>query len=229
MSYPSIITQEGSSQRNKQSIINELSKLLDENDEGDILELGSGNYEHLEFFAKQWKKIIWWGTVRDENEQSLISSRLEEENIRLLNLREPRLLDISKEIDWNSLFISLKFGITKPFLGCLMINLIHCCPIELPEKVFQNLSPINEKIKYKPLKSNKSWIIAYGPWLNDDGTYNSSEDEKFDKEYIKSKSPLLGLRTIKSITTIAERWGFIEESRKEMPKGNMFVVWRVRP
>lgn len=37
----------------------------------------------------------------------------------------------------------------------------------------------------------------------------------------------LGLRTVKSITEMAEKWGFVEESREELPKGNMFVVWRV--
>ncbi|WWC60099.1 uncharacterized protein I303_102663 [Kwoniella dejecticola CBS 10117] len=228
MSYPSIITQEGAAQRNKQPIIDALSSLIGDDTEGEIIEFGSGSYEHIESFAKKWEKVVWWGTVRNETEQGIVSTRLEEQNVRLLNLREPRVLDISKESDWGSLYKGLQFGVSGPFLGCLMINLIHCCPVELPEQVFEHLSPINARLVHKPLESDRSWIAAYGPWLNDDGTYKSSEDEKFDKEYIRFKSPLLGLRTIKSVSEIAERWGFIEESRKEMPKGNVFVIWRVR-
>jgi len=38
----------------------------------------------------------------------------------------------------------------------------------------------------------------------------------------------LGLRTIASLTRFAETWGFEEESRKEMPAGNGFIVWRVK-
>lgn len=53
--------------------------------------------------------------------------------------------------------------------------------------------------------------------------------DQFDKEYIKSKSPLLGLRSIKSISDIASKWGFVQESRRDLPKGNVFVVWRVKP
>lgn len=51
---------------------------------------------------------------------------------------------------------------------------------------------------------------------------------QFDAEHLKARHPSLGLRSISSISEMAERWGFVEESRKEMPKGNMWVVWRVR-
>lgn len=51
---------------------------------------------------------------------------------------------------------------------------------------------------------------------------------KFDRTYIRAKDDKLGLRTIRSITDMAEQWGFVEESRNELPKGNSFVVWRVR-
>jgi hypothetical protein len=52
-------------------------------------------------------------------------------------------------------------------------------------------------------------------------------DRQFDKSYIKAKDPSLGLRTVGSITDYARKWGFEEVERKEMPKGNMWVVWKL--
>lgn len=51
---------------------------------------------------------------------------------------------------------------------------------------------------------------------------------QFEASHIQAQDSSLGLRTIKSITEMAEKWGFAEESRVEMPKGNMWVVWRAK-
>lgn len=50
---------------------------------------------------------------------------------------------------------------------------------------------------------------------------------QFDESHIKGTHETLGLRTVPSITAMAERWGFVEETRREMPKGNLWIVWRV--
>ncbi|WRT65494.1 uncharacterized protein IL334_002437 [Kwoniella shivajii] len=227
MSYPSIITQEGAVERNVEPIIEALSPLLDGIDNGHIMELGSGSYKHIEAFAKKWENVRWWGTVRNEIEQEIAGDRLEKENVRLNNLHEPRIVDISNQRHWDEIYIAVRHGVAKQFSGFIMINLIHCCPIDYSEKVFKSLSP-RSTLDPKILNPSKGWIVAYGPWLNDDGSYKSDQDEKFDREYIKSKSPLLGLRSIKSISDIASKWGFVEEQRKQLPKGNMFAVWRVK-
>jgi len=52
-------------------------------------------------------------------------------------------------------------------------------------------------------------------------------DRQFDKSYIKAKDASLGLRTVGSITEYARKWGFEEVERKDMPKGNMWVVWKL--
>ena len=52
-------------------------------------------------------------------------------------------------------------------------------------------------------------------------------DRQFDQSYIKAKDSSLGLRTIGSITEYASKWRFEEVERKEMPKGNMWVVWKL--
>ncbi|KAK6907139.1 hypothetical protein I203_101129 [Kwoniella mangroviensis CBS 8507] len=229
MKYPSIITQQGAAERNTQPIIDELAKLINPSTKSQILELGSGSYVHLEAFARRWNNVQWWGTVRDEAEHGSASSRLSENDILLSNLNGPRVLDIEIEDDWKALETAVFYGTAGPFAGFVMINLIHCCPLDAPENIFRHLSPVNPSIDTKLIDTKNGWIAAYGPWLNDDGSYKSDSDEKFDKEYIKSKSPLLGLRSIKSISDIASKWGFVEESRRDLPKGNVFVVWRVKP
>lgn len=51
---------------------------------------------------------------------------------------------------------------------------------------------------------------------------------QFDASHIKGTHETLGLRTVPSITAMAERWGFVQDTRREMPKGNLWIVWRVR-
>ena len=52
-------------------------------------------------------------------------------------------------------------------------------------------------------------------------------DRQFNKSYIKAMDSSLGLRTVGSITEYAKKWGFEEVERKEMPKGNMWVAWKL--
>jgi len=118
---------------------------------------------------------------------------------------------------------------------------VHCCPEGAPEGIFRHLSPQTESGR-QLLNPHTGWIAAYGAYKNDDGTYKSENDKKvcmplvsveeaneqFEKTHIQKDDASLGLRTVKSISEMAERWGFAEESRRDMPNGNMFIVWRVK-
>jgi hypothetical protein len=53
-------------------------------------------------------------------------------------------------------------------------------------------------------------------------------DGQFDATHVKVNGEMLGLRSVKAVTEMADKWGFVEESRTEMPKGNLWVVWRVK-
>ena len=120
-----------------------------------------------------------------------------------------------------------------------IVNIVHCCPEGTPEHVFRQLALADEGAQ---LLRRGAWIAVYGPYLADDGSYKSPGDEEvsllgqrervkadaqFDKSYIKANDQNLGLRTVDSITAYANKWGFEEIERKEMPKGNMWVVWRL--
>lgn len=78
----------------------------------------------------------------------------------------------------------------------MVVNVIHCCPQDLPERVFEQLSSssissidsdtnTNEEQEQEeeqgsvgPILSENGWIAVYGPYLNDDGTYKSKADEE---------------------------------------------------
>ncbi|KAK8861387.1 hypothetical protein IAR55_002206 [Kwoniella newhampshirensis] len=250
MTYPSVISQEGSASRNLVPIIDALTPLLSSTTRSPIsdhvtppvaselsrqrnqgrrriLELGSYPYDHIVAFARRWDDIEWLGCVRDHWESSQVEERLK--NIDTgENLLGPRKLDISMEEDWNRLQKDVGLASGEAFEGVIMLNLVHCVPAHLPEEVFRHLSPLISPGR-RLLDGSKGWIAAYGPWLDDEGNHKSVADQEFDEKYIKAHHPDLGLRSVKSITHYAEKWGFVEEGRSEMPKGNTFVVWRVKP
>ena len=81
----------------------------------------------------------------------------------------------------------------------MVVNVIHCCPQDLPERVFEQLvistrksssiltpdSDMNTSEDQQqgqgslgPILSENGWIAVYGPYLNDDGTYKSKADEE---------------------------------------------------
>jgi hypothetical protein len=128
-----------------------------------------------------------------------------------------------------------------------IVNLIHCCPAGLPEQIFRHLSPLQAEGRVL-LNPNSGWVAAYGAFLNDDGSHKSAadadvsgapmptelvrcvaEDSQFDESYIRGTHHSLGLRTVRSVTEMAERWGFEEAVREQLPKRNMWVVWRPHP
>lgn len=55
------------------------------------------------------------------------------------------------------------------------VNLIHCMPLGAPEEIFKHLTvPSSDS----SLLVDGGWIVAYGPWLNDDGSYKSQADQE---------------------------------------------------
>ncbi|WVF66888.1 hypothetical protein IAT40_001631 [Kwoniella sp. CBS 6097] len=236
LDYPSIISQEGSAERNIAPLIEALTPILSDardrlnlsEERGHILEIGSYPYVQIEAFSKQFDQWDWWGTVRGQSELAYTEKRLSDKSIKRNNLHVPKMLDIGIESDWTRLLEDVAPENSYRFTGALMINVIHCCPPNLPEEVFRHLSPLTEDGKGL-LDPSNGFIVGYSPFLNDDGSYKSAGDEKFDKEYIKAEHPSLGLRSVQSVSELARKWGFKEEKRVDMPKGNMLVVWRVDP
>ena len=52
------------------------------------------------------------------------------------------------------------------------VNIVHCCPADLPEKVFEHAATTLASGGVFP------WVAMYSPWLHDDGSYKSASDEQ---------------------------------------------------
>ncbi|TXT04253.1 hypothetical protein VHUM_04251 [Vanrija humicola] len=217
MSYPSVISQKGSAARNLEPVLGALAPLI-RDDTRRVLELASYPYEHIRAYASQWPDVHFAGTVRDGAEAAGVGG----EQLPA-NLAPPVLLDVAVDGDW----ARLRDQTADAYDGVIMLNLVHCMPDGAAEDVFRNLSPLTPA--GRKLLAPGGWVAAYGAYLNDDGSFRSDADAKFDAEHIKGTHPSLGLRTPRSVSALAAKWGFDEVLRADMPKGNLWLVWRARP
>lgn len=120
------------------------------------------------------------------------------------NLAPPVMLDIANDAHWAAVhqgqgqggydgIIMRKSSSSTPCRkppssladGFMIVNVIHCCPDGLPERVFQHLAsaPCPEVAHTQVqlgggLLKPGGWIGVYGPFLADDGSYRSPADEE---------------------------------------------------
>ncbi|KAL1409534.1 hypothetical protein Q8F55_003518 [Vanrija albida] len=229
MAYPSVISQKGSAARNVEPVLAALAPLIKPPPAAPsqhtrpqprptparrVLELASYPYEHILAYAAAWPEVEFSGTVRDEREAAGVGAALP------ANVRAPFQLDVAVDAEWDL----LRGAAGEGYDGVIMLNLVHCMPEGGVEDVFRNLSPLTPG--GRRLLAPCGWIAAYGAYLNDDGSFRSAADEKFDAEHIKATHPSLGLRTPQSVTALANKWGFDEVVRADMPKGNLWLVWQ---
>ncbi|BEJ05422.1 hypothetical protein CcaverHIS641_0212390 [Cutaneotrichosporon cavernicola] len=214
--YPSVISVPGAAQRNLGTVTDCLDPLVNGPVPAKhVLEIASFPYEHMRGYAKKWPHVHFSGTVRDIDE-------MEKTSLDGIpgNVAPPEKLDIAIQKDWDALFDT----VNDPFDGAIMVNLVHCTPEGLPEHVFRNLSPLTPE--GRRVLAPGGWIGVYGAYLNEDGTFRSEGDAKFDAEWIKAVHPSLGLRSPKDLREMVEKWGWREESQSIVAKGNLFIVFR---
>ena len=66
-------------------------------------------------------------------------------------------------------------------------------------------------------------FVLYGPF-NVDGKYTSDSNQAFDLS-LKSRNPEMGLRDVKTLTTLAEKNDMSLQKRIDMPANNMCLVF----
>lgn len=76
-----------------------------------------------------------------------------------------------------------------------IVNIVHCCPEGLPERVFRELSYSSSSAgtSGEPLLADAGWIAVYGPFLSDDGTYKSLADEQVRPPNLSQGCRLMGI------------------------------------
>lgn len=170
-----------------------------------ILEIASGFGEHIKEFAKRHHDIQFQPTEAQEECLDVLS-RLDTGNIC-----GPQELNVLDRQDWDRV---AALGIT--YEAIININMIHISPPASTAALFAGAASVLR---------DQGFIMLYGAFLRDDGTFNSEADDKFDSD-LKSRDKAFGLRNPREVNDIAEKYGFQLIQSQDMALGNKVVFWR---
>lgn len=197
----------GSVARNKGPIADALDAFLSKNHSPVkcILEIASGFGDHVTLFAQRQSAVQFQPTeAQAECLQAL--SRLD-----LANILPPLRLNVLDESDWDVL-LSRK----TRYDGIININMIHISPIESTDALFRNAAA---------LLNGGGFILLYGAYLADDGSFTSPADETFNA-VLKEKDSSFGLRLPSLVDASAKKYNFQRISAQTMALNNRLFIWR---
>lgn len=200
---------EGSASRNKGPIARALAGFIgrEEHRPETILEVASGFGDHVEEFARHEGGIQFQPTeAQPECIEAL--SRLE-----MFNVKTPMRLNVLDQRDWAALRAT-----GKVYDAVLNINMIHISPAESTDALFAGAAS---------LLRNGGFIMLYGAYLREDGTFASEGDRAFDAD-LRERDPAFGLRDPREVDVIAHKHGFSRTLTKEMALNNMLLIWRYK-
>jgi len=193
-------------QRNKNSIKEVLSKVIQKN--GSILEIGSGSGEHGVVFQKCFPEIIWQTSDPDLVHRKSISNWIDYEE---LNNKMPQPLEIDVEkVPWK---IPLKLA--KSLQGIVSINMIHVAKWDCTISLFKESG--------KLLKEGQ-FLLLYGPFKL--GNKHISQSNYFFDNSLKMQNALWGVRNIDSVSDEGKKHGFFQENIISMPANNFSIIYR---
>ena len=187
------------SENNKQSILEQLLKVLAPN--AKVLEIASGAGVHARHFAAAMPGVEWQPSDREFETFGLVESLGAE---TLPNIKTPILLDIAQ---WPNL--------VAKYDAAYSANCIHVIPEQLLEPYVdgcaKSLAPAGAMLLYGPFK------------YADKFTTRSNAD--FD-EFLRASYPGGGIRDFEEIDRLAGERGMQFVSDTPMPSNNQFLVWR---
>ena len=193
-------------QRNKHSIEDVLSKILNKN--GSILEIGSGSGEHGVFFQKKFPKIIWQTSDPKLVNRKSISSWIEFEELNK-KMPQPLELDVEK-IPWK-----VPLNISNSLQGIVSINMIHVAKWNCTVALFREAGKLLNKGQF---------LILYGPFKISN-KYTSQSNYLFDNS-LKMENNLWGIRNLEEVSNEAKKNGFFQENIIDMPVNNFAIIYR---
>ena len=193
-------------QRNKESIGNVLSKIIQ--NKGLILEIGSGSGEHGVIFQKRFPQIIWQTSDPKLLHRKSISSWIKYEKLNA-KMPPPIELDVEK-IPWE-----LPYNLTYPLEGIVAINIIHVAHWNCTEALFSESGK---------LLRNGQFLMLYGPFKIDN-KHTSHSNYLFDNS-LKKQYHFWGIRNLEEVNNAAKKNGFIKEEIINMPSNNFSIIYR---
>ena len=188
-----------STRRNRQAILNVLSKYLQ--NRPNILEVASGSGQHAFYFTEKQKNLQWQPSdIAPENLASINSYHQEAKH----GLLQPIKLDVLDE-QWDC----------PRYDMIVCINMMHISPRAAAKSLFN---------KAKKHINKDGVIYLYGPYFEDEVKTAASNIE-FDQS-LKQRNCDWGIWRRQDIETIASTEGFSLVEKVAMPSNNLSLIFQ---
>jgi hypothetical protein len=173
--------------------------------EGNILEIASGNGEHVAYFAALFPNLIWQPS--DFSQEALASIEAWREYMALNNILKPLYLDMAaNEFSTSEL--------PHEVSAILNFNMTHISPWECTHGLM--------RLSQQVLKATAS-LILYGPYKRE-GVHTAQSNIDFDR-WLKSQNPSWGIRDLDEVVTLAAAHHLRHTDVIEMPANNHILIF----
>jgi cyclopropane fatty-acyl-phospholipid synthase-like methyltransferase len=186
-------------ENNKAPILEKLSETF--NAPGKVLEVGTGTGQHAVHFATAMPHLQWQPT---DHPDAVDSCRARLEQAGLPNILPVIELDVGAA-PWP----------VETFTWAFSANTAHIMAWTEVEQMFRG---IGERLP------KGGAFCLYGPF-NNQGRYTSESNRQFD-QYLKARSPHMGIRDLEDLRALAESVGLTLAENHAMPANNQLLVFR---
>ena len=191
--------------RNRDAILAVLKEQLPEN-EGHVLEIGSGSGMHLSYFAPNFPHLRFHPSDLDEDVFDNIKNLKQEKAIN--NMEDPVQLDLLSEDTWSNPSEQL-------FDVIISINILQVASFEVAEGMMQ--------CSAKLLKPG-GFLYMYGPFKVN-GEFSSPSNQEFDRKLRSAGVPFWGLKDVADVTSAAKANGLVIKDKIDMPSNNFSLLF----
>jgi SAM-dependent methyltransferase len=175
--------------------------------DGDVLEIGSGTGQHIVEFARKAPRLVWWPSdIVDAHLRSIEAWSAE---AKLPNLRKPQILDLT-DADWHLQ------SVDAPLTAIICINVLHISPWRVSENLLAGAARLLRR---------GGRLFVYGPFMRD-GAHTAPSNASFDQS-LRARNPDWGVRDITEISALAVRLGLSAIDAAPMPANN-FILTAIR-
>lgn len=196
MSTPVFVS---ASERNKRPILERLREFLPR--QASVLEVGAGWGQHASFFTASEPGWTW---LPSEHPEVVGALRDQLAGLDNESMREPLGLDVSGD-EWPD----------EKFDVVYSANTAHIMSWRQVQAMFAGIETV---------LAEGGIFCLYGPF-NEDGQFTADSNEEFDRG-LRSRDPLMGLRDLAELESLAVRHQLELEARISMPANNFLLVFR---
>ncbi len=199
------VPQSASADRNKQPILDVLSRVLPAG--GAALEIASGTGQHAAWFAAALPGWVWQPSDADESALPAIAAWTRQAG--LANVLAPLLLDVMAP-QWPDPATPFE----RAFDVIYCANMLHISPWATCPALMQGCA------RYL---APGGVLVTYGPYL-EEGVPTAQGNLSFDRS-LRARNPAWGLRRLEDVSREAQRAGLHLHERHAMPANNLLLVF----